>query len=113
MIDFIMNNISILASNWGGLPSASDCSVLGKEFTEVLNDVFTWIQVATPCLVLVLCCTDILRAVIAQEEKDMKAALSRTVKRVMIGVAIFFVPMLLNFVLYMAGIASGTCKIGV
>lgn len=113
MIDFIMNNINILDSYWGGLPSASDCSVLGKEFTNVLNDIFTWIQVATPCLVLVLCCTDILKAVIAQEEKDMKVALSRTVKRVMVGVAIFFLPMLLNFILYMAGIASGTCKIGV
>lgn len=113
MIDFILNNINMLASSTFKLPTASDCSVLGTEFTEVLSDLFTWIQVITPCLVLVLCCTDILKAVIAQEEKDMKVALSRTVKRVMVGVAIFFLPMLLNFILYMAGIASGTCKIGV
>lgn len=112
MIDFIMNNINIL--DGFSFPSSSSCTeYLGVEFQGLLKDLFTWIQVITPCLVLVLCCTDILKAVIAQEEKDMKVALSRTVKRVMIGVAIFFLPMLLNFILYMAGIASGTCKIGV
>ena len=112
MIDFIMNNISVLDAF--SFPSSSSCTeYLGVEFQELLKELFSWIQVITPCLVLVLCCTDILKAVVAQEEKEMRVALSRTVKRVMIGVAIFFLPMLLNFILYMAGIASGTCKIGV
>lgn len=109
MIDFIINNLSILDLN---LPSAADCSVLGTQFQSILDEVFGWIQLATPCLVLVLCSVDIAKGVIAQDDKATSAALSSAVKRVIIGVAIFFVPILLDFILMMAGFASGTCKIG-
>lgn len=105
MIDFLVNNLN-------NLLITGDCSVLGTEFTKILKEVFTWIQIATPCLVLILCTVDMASAVIAQEEKNMQAALGRTVKRVMIGVAIFFVPLLLDMLLDLAGIATGTCGIG-
>lgn len=109
MMDFIINNLSILALN---LPTAADCSVLGTEFQSILDEVFGWIQLATPCLVLVLCSVDIAKGVIAQDDNATRAALSSAIKRVAIGVAIFFVPILLNFILMMAGLASGTCSIG-
>lgn len=55
---------------------------------------------------------DIAKGVIAQDDKATRAALSSAVKRVIIGVAIFFTPLLLDFTLKMAGFASGTCSIG-
>lgn len=109
MIDFIMNNVDILFS----LPSAADCDILGTEFRNILNEVFSWIQIAVPCLVMVLCSVDVVRAAIAQDENEMNKAIPRIIKRVMIGVAIFFVPMVLNILLYSAGLMSGVCKIGV
>lgn len=109
MLDFVINSVNMLAINF---PSASDCSILGADFTQILNEVFMWIQIAVPCLVIVLCTVDLAKAVIAQDDKNMQAALSNTVKRVCIGVAIFFIPILLNFVLAVAGFASGICNIG-
>lgn len=109
MLDFVINSVNMLAISF---PSASDCSILGTSFTQILNDVFMWVQISVPCLVIVLCTVDLVKAVIAQDDKNMQAALSNTVKRVCIGVAIFFVPTLLNFLLAMAGFASGTCSIG-
>ena len=108
MID-LMNNIFIMAISF---PSASDCSVLGADFTNILNKVFGWVQLATPCLVLLLCSADLAKGVIAQDDKAMQQVTPTIVKRVGIGVAIFFVPILLNFILMMAGFASGICKIG-
>lgn len=109
MIDFVVNNVDILFS----LPSAADCDILGTEFRNILNEVFNWIQIAVPCLVMVLCSVDVVRAAIAQDENEMNKAIPRIIKRVMIGVAIFFVPMVLNILLYSAGLMSGVCKIGV
>ncbi len=108
MLDFIINNINFLVN----FPTQSDCNLLGADFRDILTKVFSWIQIATPCLVIALCSVDMVQAVISQEEKDMKTALTRTVKRIVIGVAIFFVPVVLNFILYMAGLTSGVCKIG-
>lgn len=109
MFDFIINSLNFLAAS---LPSTADCSLLGKDFQKILNEVFEWLQLATPCLVILLCSIDLAQAVIAQDEKSMQAALPKVVKRVGIGVAIFFLPILLDFILKMAGIASGICKIG-
>lgn len=107
MLDFFMNNLYSLFA------VAGDCTaVLGKETTVLLQDVFNWVQLATPCLVLILCSVDCAQAVIAQDEKGMQKALNNSIKRISIGVAIFFVPVLLGFLLDMAGIATGVCKIG-
>lgn len=105
MLDFLINNLN-------NLLITGKCSVLGAEFHDILKEVFGWIQIAVPCLVLVLCSVDLASAVISQEEKNIQAALSKVVKRVMIGVAIFFVPTVIDFMLDLAGIASGVCKIG-
>lgn len=109
MIDFVMNNILLMAIEF---PSAADCSLLGAEFTTTLNKVFSWIQIATPCLVLLLCSVDLAKGIIAQDDKTMQQVTPTIVKRVGIGVAIFFVPILLNFIMMIAGFASGICHIG-
>ena len=105
MMKFIINNLNELLIT-------GSCSVLGTEFKSILNEVFGWIQIATPCLVILLCSVDFASSVISQEEKNMQAALSKVVKRVMIGVAIFFVPIIVDILLDLAGIATGTCGIG-
>ena len=105
MMKFIINNLNELLIT-------GSCSVLGTEFKSILNEVFGWIQIATPCLVILLCSVDFASAVISQEEKNMQAALSKVVKRVIIGVAIFFVPIIVDILLDLAGIATGTCGIG-
>lgn len=112
MIDFIVNNIDTLSAV-KYLVEDSSCSILPTGFRDILQEIFTWIKLITPCLVLVLCSLDIAKAVVAQDQKAMSAALSSVVKRVSIGVAIFFLPVLIDFVLDIGGIVSGVCKIGI
>ena len=104
--------ISMLLDSMNILVASTDCSVLGEKFTEILNEVFNWIQLIVPTLVIVLCSVDFANAVISQDEKAISGTTNKIIKRVVIGVAIFFVPMLLNILLKLAGIATGTCGIG-
>lgn len=105
MIDFLMNNLNVLLIT-------GDCSILGAEFNSILKEIFMWVQIAVPILVVVLCMVDMAQAVISQDEKGMKTAQGKAIKRVIIGIAIFFVPVLLEIVLDLAGIATGVCGIG-
>ena len=112
MIDFFMNNINILEVFEKIYENQNCTTVLGVELQELLNDVFTWIQIAVPCIVFALCSVDMAQAVISQEEKSVKTAQSRCIKRLIIGFAIFFAPTLINILLLIAGAATGTCNIG-
>lgn len=105
MMNFIISNINILLIT-------GDCSILGAEFQSILNEIFTWILIAVPCLVVVLCSVDIAKAVVSQDDKAMKNAQNSAIKRVIIGTVIFFVPLVLQILLDFAGIATGTCGIG-
>lgn len=112
MIDFIINNVDIMSAV-KYLVKDSSCSILPSNFQGILNELFMWFKIATPCLVLLLCSMDLAKAVASQDEKAMKSALSSVVKRVTIGVGIFFIPILLDFLLDIGGILSGVCKIGI
>lgn len=103
MIDFVVNS---------GVVLAVQCSLLGDELTELLNEIFTWIQISIPVLTVVLCMVDMVNAVISQSDENMKKAQNRSIKRVIIGVSIFFVPLLLKIVLNYGGNLIGTCGIG-
>ena len=109
MINTILESINIL----GIFTDITDCqSVLGEQLTDVLKDIYKVIQIAIPILVILLSSVDILKAVTAQDDKDMSAAVSRSIKRVIIGLVIFLVPILIDAILDLAGLASGTCHIG-
>ena len=109
MFDLIIGNLNIL----GILTNITDCkSVLDEELISVLQDIYRAIQIAVPILVILLCSVDIVRAVVAQDEKDMQAAQAKAIKRVIIGLAIFFVPLIIDVLLDLAGLASGSCHIG-
>ena len=92
--------------------NADDCSILGKDFNDLLKDIFLWIEISVPCITLLLCTIDIAKATISQDEKGIKEAQARAIKRVIIGIIIFFVPTIINFLLKIVGILSGTCGIG-
>ena len=97
----------------GIFTNVTNCeSVLGKDLTAILKEIYQAIQIAVPILVILLCSVDIAKAVIAQDEKDMQAAQARALKRVIIGVAIFFIPIILDVLLDLADLTTGTCHIG-
>ena len=106
----IINNLNIL----GIFTDVTDCkSILGADLTSVLHDIYRAMQVAIPVLVTALCTVDIVKAVVAQDDKDMEAAKSKAVKRLIIGIATMFVPLIIDLLLDLAGLASGTCHIAI
>lgn len=103
MINFFMNNVNMLAY---------DCTLLGAELTAILKDVFMWVEISIPVVAIVLCTVDLTQAVIAQDEGAIKKAQNKCIKRIIVGIAIFFVPVLLDILLTYGGNIIGTCGIG-
>ena len=91
MLDFVINNIQILAQC--GLFSA-------KEF-ELVSRIYKAFLFSTPAIVLALCTVDIAKAVMAQDDNAMKKAQGRALKRLIAGVVVFFIPVILNLILGM------------
>lgn len=61
------------------------------------------IQIAVPIILIIMGTIDLVRALVAQKNDQMKKAQSVLMKRLIIGVIIFFVPMAIKFVVSMLG----------
>ena len=107
MLDFIINNMNSLISI---LPQ--DCNLLGKGVQGILTELYRLVEIATPILTILLITVDMVKAVIAQDDNEMKKSQERSIKRLIIGLAIFLVPTILDAILKLAGMASGICKVG-
>ena len=63
-----------------------------------IKDIFFLIQIIVPIMLLVLGSIDFIRAVAAQKDDDMKKVQSTFIKRLIIAVAIFLMPAILNLI---------------
>lgn len=89
-------------------PNADNRIDLGAEFkcedlrdTETykwIKDIFFLIQIIVPIMLLVLGSIDFIKAVAAQKDDDMKKTQSTFIKRLIIAVAIFLMPAILNLI---------------
>lgn len=78
-----------------------------------LNFVFNLIKYAAIILLLVLTIVDFLKAIVSGKDDEIKKATSKTIKRVIICIIIFFLPTLINFLLELLGLSTNpTCGIG-
>lgn len=84
--------------------------VLGSSMLELLQYFFDIFKYAVPLIVMVLIMVDFAKAVLAGSEDQIKKAQSTAVKRLVLGVALFLLPTLIDFLLGLIGI--GTCGIG-
>ncbi len=107
-----MNNFLLKISNLYISVLDADCSILGEKLQKILNDAFLAIKICVPILCVVLISIDILSAVTSGDEKNMKDAQSKAVKRLIIGIVIFFIPTFINLLLKWIGYTTGTCGIG-
>jgi len=70
----------------------------------MINTVLGYVRVIVPILVIVFGLFDLGKAVVASKEDEMKKAQSTFIKRVIIGVVVFFVPTVVNIVMDLADI---------
>ena len=104
----IFTPITVLADNGGEEIIDSCAGTLGSGVTDILSWVYTGVLVATPILVVVLSMKDMLTAVTSGKEDEMKKAQATMIKRIIVGVVIFFIPMIIKAILQLAGLV-GSC----
>ncbi len=95
--------------------SAEECGGIfgdGSEGTTLylLQEVFDFIQLAVPVLVIVLTVIEFAKAVPSGKDDAIKGAFKNTVIRLIIGFVIFMLPILINFIFDLLGL-YGTCGI--
>lgn len=102
--------------NWGNKAEADCEGILGDDLLDLINKVFRWIQIIAPIFVIIMGSIDFAGAILQDDKDALKKASSKFVKRLIIAVALFFIPMILDFILNIfndiTGAASSTCGIG-
>lgn len=77
---------------------ADACQGLGA-IVVMVKKVFTLIQFAIPIVLILLGTVDLGKAVISSDEKEIKAAQSRLIKRCIYAALIFFIVLIVNLVM--------------
>ena len=72
---------------------------------DLVNDILKYPRYIVPILILALGTLDLFKAVIAGKEDEMKKAQSTFIKRIIIGVGVFLVPVFINAIMWLANIA--------
>ena len=88
------------------LGSVNDDGQNGKPMSVryMTNTALNYVKIIVPILIIVLGIIDLGKAVLASKEDEMRKAQSTFVKRVLIGVLVFFVPLIVGLVMDMAEI---------
>ena len=94
-----------------------ECELFGDEIIDIINSFLKYIRIIVPILVIGFGIVDFGSAVLASDDDKMKKAQKRFIVRLIVGVAIFFVPTLVNLLLNLANmvwssIGPNSCNIG-
>ncbi len=74
-----------------------------RPLINFLKAILSIIQWGIPILLIVMGSIDLGKAVLASDDKEIKGATSKLIKRALAAVAVFFVPLLVNLLVNMVG----------
>ena len=97
----IMLLITTFFINFKGV-SANMCNSMPKTI-GIINDLLGLLKIAIPIILIILGAVGFVKAIIAKDDQGMKKAQSTFITRLIIGVAIFFVPGIMQFLLGIIG----------
>ncbi len=92
----------------GNNPSTNKLScgqLIDSSVIKLLDDFLKYPRYIVPAIIIVLGSIDFFKAVVAGKEDEMKKAQRTFVKRVIIGVAVFLVPLLIKVIIWFANVA--------
>ena len=75
-------------------------------FKFIKHGVFPIIQIGIPILLILMGSIDLGRAVLSSDDKEVKAATGRLIKRAIAAIAVFFVSTLVSLIMGMLGTES-------
>lgn len=81
------------------------CGELGP-IINLLKSVLAIIQWGIPILLIIMGSIDLGKAVLASDDKEIKGATGKLMKRAIAAVAVFFIPMIVNLIIGMVGDAK-------
>lgn len=86
--------------------------IFSREFGKILKQIMDIIKFIVPILIIGLSIVDFIKALAAQNQDELKKSANKLVIRLIIGILIFVLPTLLEFLLKQAGIEFGVCALG-
>ena len=89
------------------------CAGIGPIVALIKNGVFPIIQIGVPILLVLMGTIDLGKAVMSNDDKEIKGATSKLIKRAIMAVAVFFVVFLVNLVFGWLGTAQAADDSGV
>lgn len=85
-----------------------ECEAWGNTLKDIQN-VFDFCKIVIPLLIIGLSIFDFIKAITGKDEKDLKKAFNRLMKRLALAIVFFFLPVILNFLLELIGTNSDVC----
>lgn len=95
-------------NNIGGIPTK--CGI-PSGLAGMINDAFNLLKIGVPVVLIIIGMIDLLKAVAGQKEEDIKKGWNMFAKRVIYGIAVFFVFFLVQFVVSLLPGKSGKADI--
>ena len=95
--EVIVMAIQVLASAWGSFCSGS------ASIWQVIGYVVNIFKIVIPIIIVILAIMDLGKAVMAGKEDEIKTAQNMLIKRIIYGVAIFFVVTIVQVVFNLVG----------
>ncbi len=87
-------------------------SIFSGKFGKILDQIFNIIKFLIPILIAGFAIMDFIKALASQNQDDLKKAGNKLIKRLIIGIFIFLLPTVIEFLLKIAGIEFGVCALG-
>ena len=73
--------------------------VLGEDFSQFLKKIFDWVRIIAPIIVIVLTSIDFAGALLKDDKDALSKASGKLVKRLIVAIALFLVPTILNILI--------------
>ena len=79
---------------------AANCdAIFTPEAYEFIREILGYVTIVVPILLILLCSMDLASIVISHDDNASKKAISRIIKRFIVGAAFFFIPLIVRFLL--------------
>lgn len=90
------------------LADGLSCNSWGTVLQDLQN-VFDFVKIVVPLLIIGLSTYDFIKAVTAKDDKGLKKAFQILLKRLVYAIILFFLPVLINLLLELVAVNSNVC----
>ena len=94
----LLSDVSAWYKKLTNVVDESCSGILDPELVDIINEIFGWVKILVPIILIVLSTIDYSKAVLISEKDETMQATKRLSKRIVIAIIIFFLPTLIHLV---------------